>query len=183
MTWCPSSHSSPMEEPDLSSTGFLPPNLVILPVCPAVSTSCIHSICLFLSIFIYLAVSALNCSTWTPAVARGVRSHSTRAQVLCGLWDPSSWTRAQTRIPCTAKQNLNHQTTREVPRYVFIECLLPWTLMMQWGNTGWSGKEGTILSCPSWHLSSCLDSLERSKASESRQCGIKQLFTNEKGGA
>ena len=30
------------------------------------------------------------------------------------MWDPSSWTRDGTHVPCTGRQILNHWTTREV---------------------------------------------------------------------
>ena len=36
----------------------------------------------------------------------------------------SSWTRAQTRVPCTGRQILNHCTTREVPKFFNISFIL-----------------------------------------------------------
>ena len=55
----------------LALLGFLPPNLVMLPVWPAAATACIHSVCVyFFLIFIYLAALALlrhldsSCGWW-----------------------------------------------------------------------------------------------------------------------
>ena len=59
----------------------------------------------------------------------GVSSCGTWAQQLwhTGLVAPrhvgSSWTRAQTRVPCVGRRILNHCTTREVPRTSFLKPL------------------------------------------------------------
>ena len=76
---------------------------------------------------------------WVAAVAHGIFVlsrgivHSCSARVLwlwltgssfpCGRWDPSSLTRNQTRIRCTAKQTPNHWTTREVPPSISKEII------------------------------------------------------------
>ena len=39
-----------------------------------------------------------------------------------GMWDLSSLTRDQTCTPCIGRRSLNHWTTREVPRFLFIVC-------------------------------------------------------------
>ena len=48
-------------------------------------------------------------------VAPGLRSCGTRAELLRGIWDISSPIIDWTRVPHTARQILNHWTTREVP--------------------------------------------------------------------
>ena len=76
---------------------------------------------------------------WVAAVAHGIFAvprgiaHSCSARILglwlagfvfpCGRWGPSSLTRKQTRICCTAKQTPNHWTTREVPPSISKEII------------------------------------------------------------
>ena len=76
---------------------------------------------------------------WVPTVAHGIFVmscgivHSCGARILwlwrtgssfpCGRWDPSSQTRDQTHIPCTARQTPNHWTTREVPPSISKEII------------------------------------------------------------
>ena len=49
------------------------------------------------------------------AVALGLSSCGTRAQLLRGMWDPSSLTRDRTSVPCIAIRLLNHWTGRKSP--------------------------------------------------------------------
>ena len=44
-----------------------------------------------------------------------------RLSLLCGMWDHSSLTRDQTRVPCIVRQILNLWTTREVPLLLTFE--------------------------------------------------------------
>lgn len=98
---------------------------------------------------------------WVPTVAHGIFVmscgivHSCGARILwlwrtgssfpCGRWDPSSQTRDQTHIPCTARQTPNHWTTREVPPSISKEiissqsgrCTVPLFLLFSiWWKSG-----------------------------------------------
>ena len=55
-------------------------------------------------------------------VACGLQS--AQAQLPCGMWDLSSPTRDQTRVPCIGRQILNYWTTREVPRLFIFKIRL-----------------------------------------------------------
>ena len=80
---------------------------------------------LFLScIFIFLAVLGLRCNTWafsscglqsTDSGACRLSNRGAQAWLCCSTWDPSSLIEAQTCIPCTGRQILNHCATREAP--------------------------------------------------------------------
>ena len=61
--------------------------------------------------FGFFLVSTLACGRL--AVARGDFRCGAQAQSPCGMWDPSSPRRGQTRGPCTARPILNHWTTRK----------------------------------------------------------------------
>ena len=62
-----------------------------------------------------------SCGTWALQLWRAGslvvahRLQNTQAQLPHDMWDLSSTTRDQTRIPCIGRQILNHWTTREVP--------------------------------------------------------------------
>ena len=98
---------------------------------------------------------------WAPTVAHGIFVvscgivHSCGARILwlwctgssfpCGRWDPSSRTRDQTHIPCTARQTPNHWTTREAPPSISKEiissqsgrCTVPLFLLFStWWKSG-----------------------------------------------
>ena len=51
---------------------------------------------------------------------RRLSSCGSRAQLLRGMWDRSSQTRARTRVPCIGRQILNHCATREAPSFTFL---------------------------------------------------------------
>ena len=44
----------------------------------------------------------------------------------------SSWTRYQTRVPCTGRQILNHCTPREAPSFLLISPTAPFSLLVAW---------------------------------------------------
>ena len=55
----------------------------------------------------------------------------------CGTWAylqhvGSSWTRYQTRVPCTGRQILNHCTPREAPSFLLIWPTAPFSLLVAW---------------------------------------------------
>ena len=58
----------------------------------------------------------LPCVMWDPSRSASLSSCGTLvAYLLHSLWDLSSLTRAQTCIPCIARQILNHWATRKIP--------------------------------------------------------------------
>ena len=91
---------------------------------------------LFLScIFLFSAVLGLRCNAWAFSSC-GLRSTDSRACRLsncgaqawlpCSTWGPISLIRAQTCIPCTGRQILNHCSTRETPiSCIFLTIVLP----------------------------------------------------------
>ena len=115
--------------------------------------------CLFIYLFIlFLAALGLRC--WLRAFSRfakrgllsGYGAWASRcgglsccgAQALgrlgfssCGTWAylqhvGSSWTRYQTRVPCTGRQILNHCTPREAPSFLLISPTAPFSLLVAW---------------------------------------------------
>ena len=75
-------------------------------------------------------------------VVRGLLSScGTRAQLPHSMWNLSSPTRDQTRVPCIVRWILNHWTTREVPQTVY---LIPqsWAFWFLGFNGHW--KPGTM---------------------------------------
>ena len=70
-----------------------------------------------------IAVASLRCGAWalgvraSVVVAHGLSSCGSRALERTGLVAPqhvgSSWTRAQTHVPCIGRQILTHCATRE----------------------------------------------------------------------
>ena len=72
---------------------------------------------------IYLAVLGLGCSPWDLRCIigdlllwhAGLSNCGTQAQLLHSRWDLTFPVRVWTCVPCTAKQILNHWTTKKVP--------------------------------------------------------------------
>ena len=75
-----------------------------------------------------LAALGLSCASLhhmgSSVVMHGLSHCGSRAQLLCGMWGLSSLTRDQTCVPCTARQILNHWTTREFPSLVMLIALM-----------------------------------------------------------
>ena len=59
-----------------------------------------------------------SCGSW--ALEHRLSSCGAGAQLPHGMWDLSSPTRDQTRVPCIGRWILNHWTTREVPLIYFF---------------------------------------------------------------
>ena len=68
--------------------------------------------------------AGLSLSRPLPLQSTGSR-HAGSVVVAHGLAAPrhvrSSWTRAQTRVPCIGRRILNHCATREAPEYTFLK--------------------------------------------------------------
>ena len=72
----------------------------------------------FLSLVVARAPGCMGsvvCGTWALVEVRELSSCSAWAQLPRGMWDLSSLTGNQTRIPCIARRILHHWTTREIP--------------------------------------------------------------------
>ena len=83
---------------------------------------------------------------------RRLSSCGSRAQPLRGMWDPPR-TRAQTRVPRTSRQILNHCATREAPCVQLFAKMDPTTvasgcmstLIMGWRPPSLSDPQGAFL--------------------------------------
>ena len=62
-----------------------------------------------MQLFIYLWLG------WVFLEAHRLSSWGSEAHLALRMWDPSSLTRAWTRVPCMGGRSLNHWTTREAP--------------------------------------------------------------------
>ena len=61
-----------------------------------------------------------NCGAWWRGLWSVEAQKFRRAGLIAETWDLSFPTRERTRVPCIARQILNHWTTREVPVSVFL---------------------------------------------------------------
>ena len=62
-------------------------------------------------------VAILLCCTDSIVVTGGLSSCDPQVLLPCSMWDLSSLTRDQTRVPYIGRQSLDHQTTREIPSF------------------------------------------------------------------
>ena len=71
------------------------------------------------------------------------------------MWDPSSWTRDLTGVPCIARRILNPWTTREIPNVFVSLCVfvyIDYILFFKWGLWGALLFERVVLTSASWHV-------------------------------